>query len=629
MQFPKLTPLQSRFAASLLASVILLIIYFSLTKPPFAYAAELDERIPPDHNHPIILDLEEDLDFGTNEIINLPSDESMDNEMSKNVIRQAPIDPTALANNDPKQINIKPGETQFWVFNKDALSGPLSPPTPDLPSLVERTEQLEGRQDLRKRQDNNASGGLRSLWITLNTCLQPSTNNSEIGVPPQLQLYISESQNQKNPGPGGSGDNQRSVPVENGYSSVKLDASDDVFIGVAAVNTSDFTGIWNYEIAGSIDAPFHNYDSGTPDLYFVDSDNHAALLITKDTTRALPNETIFQEWMSIAPPFGMFAHNLNDPAVLGIQNSYCGLSKNAQIKTSADSQDTSMTARGGSPKEQFYIQNLNDSTTYFGFLAMNGNSTASGNRVVGGGGKVWKAMNFTTKTDGNCAVVFNLSFCDQVAYAVPSNPDKTPNDLTAIYDSNAATAYQFFNYSLQQIPCNTTATAQYSLARTCDDCAAAYKRWLCAVTIPRCEDYSRQAPYLHPRNTAQNFLNGSTFSSSQQDAQALLSATVTNSSRNSIIDDKIKPGPYKEILPCQDLCYDLVQSCPATLGFGCPLEGRGLNVSYGVKDPSGLITCSYLGAAYFMNGADTRTLTVTIKAWGALMAGLATWLLIQ
>lgn len=400
MQFPKLTPLQSRFAASLLASVILLIIYFSLTKPPFAYAAEMDQRIPPDHNHPIILDLEDDLDFGTNDIFGSPSDDPMETERSKNVIRQASTDPTALANNDPKQINIKPGETQFWVFNRDALSGPLSPPTPGLPSLVERTEQQESRQDLKKRQDNNAPSGSRSLWITLNTCLQPSTSNSEVGVPPQLQLYISESQNQKNPGPGGSGDSQRSVPVENGYSSVRLDASDDVFIGVAAVNTTDFSGIWNYEIAGSIDAPFHDYDSDHPDLYFVDSDNHAALLITKDTTQALPNETIFQEWMSIAPPFSMFAHNLNDPAVLGIQNSYCGLKQNAQIKTSSDSQDMSMTTRGqgGKPKEQFYIQNLNDSTTYFGFLAMNGNSTASGNGVVGGGGKVWKAMNFTTKT---------------------------------------------------------------------------------------------------------------------------------------------------------------------------------------------------------------------------------------
>ena len=54
MQFPKLTPLQSRFAASLLASAILMFIYFSLSNTQFAYAAELDSIIPSDHNHPII-----------------------------------------------------------------------------------------------------------------------------------------------------------------------------------------------------------------------------------------------------------------------------------------------------------------------------------------------------------------------------------------------------------------------------------------------------------------------------------------------------------------------------------------------------------------------------------------------
>ena len=185
-----------------------------------------------------------------------------------------------------------------------------------------------------------------------------------------------------------------------------------------------------------------------------------------------------------------------------------------------------------------------------------------------------------------------------MAYAVPSNPSKDVATLSAIYDHNAAEQYKFFNYSLQQIPCNTTATAQYSLARTCDDCAAAYKQWLCAVTMPRCEDYSNPSAWLMPRNTKQKSINGSTI----EVDQSLLTTMASNSSRNSIIDTDIQPGPYKEVLPCKNLCYDLVQSCPATFGFGCPLEGRGLNVSYGDKDPTGrLITCSYLGAAYFLN----------------------------
>ena len=64
-------------------------------------------------------------------------------------------------------------------------------------------------------------------------------------------------------------------------------------------------------------------------------------------------------------------------------------------------------------------------------------------------------------------------------------------------------------------------------------------------------------------------------------ATANLSKLYHNSSRNPMIDYDIQPGPYKEMLPCKDICYDLVRSCPAALQFACPLEGHGLNYSYG------------------------------------------------
>lgn len=48
-----------------------------------------------------------------------------------------------------------------------------------------------------------------------------------------------------------------------------------------------------------------------------------------------------------------------------------------------------------------------------------------------------------------------------------------------------------------------------------------------------------------------------------------------------MIDADIQPGPYKELLPCKDICYNLIRSCPAALQFACPLEGHGLNYSYG------------------------------------------------
>ena len=229
--------------------------------------------------------------------------------------------------------------------------------------------------------------------------------------------------------------------------------------------------------------------------------------------------------------------------------------------------------------------------------------------------------------------MYNLSFCSEVAYAVPSNPDKfSPTtglpDLAATYDKNAADMYQFFNYSLQQIACNTTSSAQYSLARTCDDCARAYKQWLCAVTIPRCEDYSSISPWLMPRNAGLDFVNGSSmiFPGNDQSGQAPLSVVATNQSRNLLIDTDIQPGPYKEVLPCEDLCYDLVQSCPAALQFGCPFPGKGLEQSYGKRsNDSGIITCSYLGAAHFLSGSERQRIFET--GWMALIAASAGTLL--
>lgn len=195
-------------------------------------------------------------------------------------------------------------------------------------------------------------------------------------------------------------------------------------------------------------------------------------------------------------------------------------------------------------------------------------------------------------------MVFDLDFCSEVAYAVPSHPDLKVSKLKGIYDDYAAKLYKNFAYSLQQIPCNASATEQYSLATDCTQCASAYKQWLCAVTIPRCHDFSSRLPFLKPRNLGQNFINGSKLPDDYGGQKRLM----LNNSRNQMIDTEIKPGPYKEVLPCQDLCHELVQSCPAALDFGCPRK-RWLNESYGARSMDGDITCSYLGAAYFLSAA--------------------------
>jgi calcium channel MID1 len=420
----------------------------------------------------------------------------------------------------------------------------------------------------------------------------------------------------------------------------------------------NFTGVWNYELAVSIDDFYHTLDGADSNLFSVDTDSSAALLVTNNLTQANASSQSFKQWMELTSPFVVFASNANETGTMGLSNSFCGLNKNSQIVGAQDEADGNSTnvqmqmitrGLGNKPKEQFYVTALNRSSTYRATLAMVGNSTDSGQGVVGGGGKVWQTINFRTKTDGNCALLYNLDFCSEVAYAVPSTPDIVSNytNFQFIYDNYALTYYHNFNYSLQQIPCHTTADAQYSLARNCADCAKAYKEWLCAVSIPRCEDFSNDAPHLHRRNMGQSFINGTMLASSvlehpytpMSDAptlegtvaysQTYISSMATNSSRNPMIDNKIAPGPYKEILPCEDLCYSLMQSCPAALGFGCPFPGKGLETSYGKRtgNGNGSLSCSFLGAyiytgeSGFLHGDLWRVLGVA-TVLSALLVGM-------
>lgn len=190
---------------------------------------------------------------------------------------------------------------------------------------------------------------------------------------------------------------------------------------------------------------------------------------------------------------------------------------------------------------------------------------------------------------------------------MPGNAQKFPNGtaLAAFYENYTQTMWSNFDKVLQQVPCETSSVAKYSLARDCDDCKTAYKNWLCSVAVPRCEDFSTpDRKYLQMRNIAAPFPNGTTVNQTLLDDYSHLKAY--NSSRNPMIDQEIEPGPYKELLPCESLCYELVQSCPASMGFTCPRPGSefGFNTSYG-RQIGGSLSCNYPGSAHFLNGAST------------------------
>jgi calcium channel MID1 len=100
-----------------------------------------------------------------------------------------------------------------------------------------------------------------------------------------------------------------------------------------------------------------------------------------------------------------------------------------------------------------------------------------------------------------------------------------------------------------------------------------------------------------------------------------------NSTRNPGIDLVTPLGPYKEMKPCEDLCFDIVRSCPAQLGFACPNNpARGL--TYGKRDPKDEnLTCNFPGAVVKLNiqgkaGRVRARLGMVAVVFGIVVASL-------
>ncbi|KAI9758279.1 MAG: stretch-activated cation channel mid1, partial [Lichina confinis] len=662
----------SKLTAALLAGVWILLAGLIVQDASFARAGDLFLVHPPDghggllrHNAP-----EERRPLGET-----PQPQPQPQPEGSRIHRRADDGVTALANNIPANINIQTGETQQWVVSRDVVLGPHASRASGLPSSIERRSETDEPDiedaaalaadtdvfdDLDVAPEHDGVEDERTVYISVTACIQPSALDSDDtrDPPPQLQLFVSQSTDNAEPGPDQPAARQQRIDLVEGWASAKVKPNGgDVYIGIAAPNNEGYTGMYNYEIAASIDAMYHSFDDRSTRLHLVDSDATSAILVTDPLTNALSDFPTHQAWLSLASspsagPLTVFVHPASDSAkTTGLQRSFCGLQNHAQFVSSTsavgarqgkvmDGWQVTMTARGvtNTPKQEFWVNDLNASASYWGILARRGNSSAEGAGVVGGGGKVWGGMEFNSKADNSCRLISNLTFCSSLTYAVPANPDSSassasssnrngnpnanadpfsfapsfqassiaPSDvnLARFYDDLAAARYKNFSYALAQIPCETTSSARYSLASTCEDCAAAYKDWVCAVTIPRCDDYSSPKPFLKARNIGGEvpFLPRSSSSSSSSSSSATtgensstalypdtsfpkrLISSPTNTSRTPLVDAVLRPAPYKELLPCLDLCHRLARVCPSALRFTCPVQGSfAARQSYGER----------------------------------------------
>lgn len=410
----KLSPLQSRLAASVLGSVILLFVYFSLFSPQFALADETRQLLPIIHD-----DLHIDESLGLEDRSRFdPEYEPEFAAFDRSIIGRAPAGVTGLANNVPMSMNVVAGTTQLFAFEKGIIfgreesrlelrgedGGGFHEATPREESGRSIGEQGSEEYHVEKRQSS------KMIYISANTCEQPPQSNPDKTTmdPPQLTMFVSTSPKNQSPGPAADPDTQVVIEFVEGAVMYNASTTGDVFLGIHAPNVSSvFTGqTYNFEVAASVDKFFHSYNAqADADLIWVDSDSQGALLITHNLTDST-DEGVSDQIMR-SQPYVMFAQNaLEEWSISGLKYSYCGLQNNAQIAATKNGKFTSMVTTGMTrrgpgnlPKQQFYFSGLNSSADYLGILALNGDAgKAAGPGVAGGGGLVYRATNFSTKS---------------------------------------------------------------------------------------------------------------------------------------------------------------------------------------------------------------------------------------
>lgn len=309
--------------------------------------------------------------------------------------RKYPSNAKALGNNELQNVEISVGEIQYYYVTKTVVNMKSSYKGKGLPAFInsrgyEEFPILE-HQELRKRDTN-------PIFLSLTTCGKPESNGTtDPGSFPQLQLWYSLSDTLTEPGPG-KNNSDGPISAVGGYLNTTLYTESDVYLAVSAANSSKWSGKYSYQLAASVDELFHSVQADN-NLLFVDADQSTALLVTNNLTESNKSSTNYQQWMNIKPPFILFAHSINNTALVGLESSYCALNDLSQVGRISNSTEVGMTHRGlgNFPKEQFYLDGLSSNSTYYGILAMDGNGTDSGTGVVGGGGQVYTAMNFTTK----------------------------------------------------------------------------------------------------------------------------------------------------------------------------------------------------------------------------------------
>ena len=341
---------------------------------------------------------------------------------------------------------------------------------------------------------------------------------------------------------------------------------------------------WHYRLSISQNDLGFQWDS-RPWIEVIDTDYNSALLSTGNLGPASDDKGKRKYDPDL---YDLYLYSVEHIDTFnGLSRSYCAVSGGPRLIRSSSSDYTerpnstlsnpslkitkSLVEQVGQVREQFHITGLNSSTTYVAYLTMRVSSATTGIA-----GTIFQKTVFSTMENDACSLIFGLDFCKGVAYSVPTsslqNKDKTL--MAGAYDAIASSLYANFSLALQLIPCDESTESRYSPLRHCEDCEQSYKSWLCAVTIPRCTSRPKE-----------NYV-----------------ARDSDDNRNALINDKIKPvSNYYEILPCIDMCHQMVRDCPSSFGFSCPSRSKFPQLAHrsyqSYSNVSEALNCNYIGNA--------------------------------
>lgn len=333
-----------------------------------------------------------------------------------------------------------------------------------------------------------------------------------------------------------------------------------LYIAVRGPESTNTTALWSYEIGVSQNDLVFQWDN-KPFATVVDTDYRSALVVTGNLTSSSDDSS---NWNASLSTYQLYVYSYeNKNYLLNLQSSWCAV-RNGPALLSTSSYTSSYTTRGGGLHQQFYVEGLNASTKYVAYLL----SDFSGSSF---GGVVYSQFEFETLAEDACTLLYDLDFCNEVAYSVPALSlleYDTTDSLKTLYDDYAKKLYSNFSKALQQVPCNTTAEAIYLPIRTCDDCALLYKNWLCSVTIPRCSTRNITG-YLY---------------------------RDVNESRSDFVNEIVVPEQaYFEVLPCVNVCHAIVRDCPALFSFACPKTNATISKSYYWDTGAEYALCNFVG----------------------------------